>query len=90
MKDAVDFIYLIHPFQSKRRLDISHSDNSSNCEASWVGIQCRNYKNFLIAVVYRHPRKRGDSKFIDYLRGIIYNRPRKEEKTVVIIGNLNI
>ena len=80
-----------HP---REDLNISHSDNSSEFEATWIKIKSQNNKNFLIAIIYRHPmtsaKKRNDVEFLEYLTNIISSKLRKEKKTVFITGDFNI
>ena len=77
-------------FNPREDLNISHSDNNSEFEANWIETKSQNNKNFLIAVVYRHPRKRNDVEFLEYLANTISNKLRKEKKTVFITGDFNI
>ncbi len=68
-------------FTPRTDLDISHSDNDCEFEANWIEIQSTNNKNSLIAVVYRHPRKKNDNKFLEYLNNIISRKIRKKSKS---------
>ena len=77
-------------FYPREDLNISHSNNTSEFETNWIEIQSHNNKNFLIAVLYHHPRKRNDSEFLKYLMDIICSKLRKENKTVLITGDFNI
>ena len=54
-------------FKPREDLNISHSDNTSEFEANWTEIQSQNNKNFLVAFIYRHPRKKHDNEFLEYL-----------------------
>ena len=58
-------------FIPREDLNICYSNNNSEFEANWIEIQSQNNKNFLIAVIYRHPRKRKDTEFLDYLTNSI-------------------
>ena len=76
-------------FNTREDLNTSHSDNNSEFEANWIEIKSQSNKNFLIAVVYRHPKKRNDVEFLEYLN-TISSKLRKEKKTVFITGDFNI
>ena len=77
-------------FNPREGFNISHLDNSSEFEANWIKIKTQNNKNFLIAVIYRHLRKRNDVEFLEYLTNVISSKLRKEKKTVFITGDFNI
>ena len=77
-------------FTPRPDLDISFSDNSSEFEASWIEITNQGNKNFLIAVIYRHPRMKNDNDFLNYISNTISNKVRNEKKTVFITGDFNI
>ena len=77
-------------FQPREDLNISHRDNDSEFEANWIEIKTQTNNNFLIAVLYRHPQKKNDAKFLEYLTNVISNKIRKENKTVFITGDFNI
>ena len=71
-------------------LDISYSDNKSEFEASWIEITNHSNKNFLIAVIYRHPRMKNDYNFFNYISNTISSKIKKEKKAVIITGDFNI
>ncbi len=77
-------------FTPRTDLDFSYSDNECEFEANWIEIQSKNNKNSLVAVIYRHPRKKNDNKFIEYLTSTISRKLRKEKKTVFLTGDFNI
>ena len=77
-------------FIPREDLNIWHSNNNSEFEANWIEIQSQNNKNFLIAVLYRHPRKRKDTELLEYLTNIICNKLKKEKKTILATGDFNI
>ena len=77
-------------FTPRTDLDFSHSDNECEFEANWIEIQSKNDKNSLVAVVYHHPRKKNDNKFLEYLTNTLSKKIRKEKKTVFITGDFNI
>ena len=77
-------------FTPRTDLDVSYSDNESEFEANWIEIKSKNNKSSLVAVIYRHPRKRNDNKFLEYLTNTISRKIRKEKKTVFITGDFNI
>ena len=77
-------------FIPREDLNICHTNNNSEFEANWIEIQSQNNKNFLIAVIYRHPRKRKDTEFLQYLTNIICSKLKKEKKTILITGDFNI
>ena len=71
-------------------MNISYFDNNSEFEANWIEIESQKNNNFLIAVIYRHPKKRNDTGFLEYLTDSISNKLRKEKKTVLVTGDFNI
>ena len=77
-------------FTPRTDVDFSHSDNECEFEANWIEIQSKNDKNSLVAVVYRHPRKTNDNKFLEYLTNTLSKKLRKEKKTAFITGDFNI
>ena len=77
-------------FSPRMDLDFSHSDTESEFEANWIEIQSKHDKNSLVAVVYRHPRKNNDNKFLEYLTNTLSKKIRKEKKVVFITGDFNI
>ena len=74
------------------RMDLDYSFAGKDCEfeANWIEIKASLKSSYLIGVIYRHPRKKQDNKFIDYLTNKVLNKVRKENKTVFITGNFNI
>ena len=52
-------------------LDISYSDNGSEFEASWIEFTNQSNKNFLIAVIYCHPKMKNDNVFLNYISNTI-------------------
>ena len=48
-------------FHLREDLTISHSNNSNEFEASWIELVSQKNNNLLIAVIYRHPKKRNDT-----------------------------
>ena len=77
-------------FTPRTDLDLSHFDDECEFEANWIELLSKNNKNSLVAVVYRHPRKKNDTKFLEYLTNTISRKIRKEKKTVFIVGDFNI
>ena len=77
-------------FTPRTDLDLSHSDNECEFEANWIEFLAENNKNSLVTVVYRHPRKKNDTKFLEYLTNTISWKIRKQKKTVFIVGDLHI
>ena len=71
-------------------LDVSYSDNNSEFEASWIEITNQSNNKFLIAVIYRHPRKKNDTEFLNYLSNTLSKKIKKENKAVIITGDFNI
>ncbi len=43
-------------FNPRPDLDISHFDKNSEFEANWIEVSNQKDKNFLVDVIYRHPR----------------------------------
>ena len=76
-------------FTPRPDLDISFSDNSNEFEASWIEITNQGNKNFLIAVIYLHPRMKNDNEFLNYISNTISKKVRNEKKTVFITGDFN-
>ena len=70
-------------------MNICYSNNNSEFDANWIEIQSQNNKNVLIAVIYRHPRKRKDTEFLEYLTNSICSKLKKEKKTILIMGDVN-
>ena len=71
-------------------MNISHFDNNSEFQENWIEIESQKNNDFLIAVIYRHPKKRNDTEFLEYLTDFISNKLRKEKKTVLLTGDFNI
>ena len=72
-------------FIPREDLNICHSNNNSEFEANWIKIQSQNNKHFLIAVIYRHPRKIKDTEFLEYSQ-----KAQKGKKTILMTGDFNI
>ena len=77
-------------FIPREDLDYSFVGKDCEFEANWIEITTSSKSSYVIGVVYRHPRKKQEDKFIDYLTNTVLRKIRKENKTVFITGDFNI
>ena len=77
-------------FLPRTDLDYSFAGKDCEFEANWIEIKASPKSSYLIGVIYRHPRKKQDDKFIDYRTNTVLNKVRKENKTAFITGDFNI
>jgi hypothetical protein len=69
-------------------LNVKIKNDELEVETYWTEIIVDKKPNRLIGVVYRHPTKQNDEKFIQILSNTL-NKIRKENKNVLIAGDFN-
>ena len=56
----------------RKKLDISFTDSNNEYEAKWIEKINKGKKNVIIGVCYRHPRKKSDESFNQYLEKTLW------------------
>ena len=72
----------------RNKLDISFTDSNNEYEAKWIEIINKGKKNIIIGVCYRHPRKKSDESFNQYLEKTLVQLNKKNKLTIVV-GDFN-
>ena len=80
--------YIREGINYTRREKLDYHDHKHEVEATWIEIINDKGKNYLVALIYRHPSK-DDTPFIEYLNDT-FNKIKNESKTLIITGDFNI
>ena len=81
-------IYIKDKFDTIERTDLNIIND--HFETSWIEVKNKNYKNVIIASIYRHPHDNLDiyNNFLDYLECTL-SQLSKENKEIYLCGDFN-
>ena len=82
-------LYVSDDLKHQPRKDLNMKIKEAHCEVEtcWIELIIENQPNFLICVVYRHPKK-DDTKTTENLSATL-DKIKKEKKNTLVIGDIN-
>ena len=82
-------LYISNDMKYQPRKDLNIKIKEAHCEVEtcWIELIIENQPNFLICVVYRHPKK-DDTKTTENISATL-DKIKKEKKKTLVIGDTN-